>query len=71
MFGPDQSLDIDLPPTQLLAVDKLVARRADAGFAIALGFAYGLPSNPRPTLRQYPLPIPIPLAPHPPSLILA
>src|SRR6185295_10124995 len=26
MFGPDQPLDIDWPPTQLLAVDYFVAR---------------------------------------------
>ena len=71
MFGPDQSLDIDLPPTRLLAVDQLIARRADAGFAIAPGFAFGLTSNPRSTLRQYPLPMPNPLAPHPLSLFLA
>jgi hypothetical protein len=41
MFSPDQSLDIDLSPTQLRALDHFVARLADArlGLLLGLGFA--------------------------------
>jgi hypothetical protein len=47
MFGPDQSLDIDLPPTQLLAVDHFVARLANARLGLLPGLGFGLPSNRR------------------------
>jgi hypothetical protein len=47
MFGPDQPLDIDWPPTQLLAVDYFVARLADAHLGLLLGWGFGLALNRR------------------------
>jgi hypothetical protein len=45
MLGPDQPLDIDLPPAQLLAVDHFVARLANPRLGLLLGL--GFASNPR------------------------
>jgi hypothetical protein len=42
MVGPNQPLDIDGPPTQLLAVDDFVARLADPRFGLLLGLGFGL-----------------------------
>jgi hypothetical protein len=47
MFGPDQPLDIDLPPTQLLALDHFVARLADARLGPLLRLGFGLAPNRR------------------------
>ena len=47
MFGPDQPLNIDGPPTQLLAVDYFVARLADPRFKLLLGWGFGLALNRR------------------------
>ena len=51
MFGPDQPLDIDPPPTQLLAVDHFVARLADPGFGLRPGLGFGFTLNRRFTPR--------------------
>jgi hypothetical protein len=47
MFSPDQSLDIDLPPTQLLAVDHFVARLADAPLELLLRLGFAMAPNRR------------------------
>jgi hypothetical protein len=47
MVGPDQPLDIDLPPTQLLAVDHFVARLTLDHLGSLMGLPFALTLNRR------------------------
>ena len=52
MFGPDQSLDIHIPPTELLAVNHFVARLAKLTFGLRSVFPFTFTQNRRFTPRQ-------------------
>src|SRR5262249_9985527 len=55
MLFPDQPLHVYPPPTQLLAIDDLIAWLAHYLSWRNLGFSLTFTRNHRPTSRQYPL----------------